>query len=240
MAKITIIKEQTWPYLKTLINFLIDSRDKEQITELNVGINYSIILHSACYVEGILEDGLKGILRQRRDVYNSIDIPDFYRRKTINILFKSIEEDIENKISRTTGIENYNAIFKLLTDKNINEFPSIKPLMEGIQVLFQFRNVLAHGREISTRLISAYWIEEPYKEFYFGGYKKAENYLLKKGLINKKFSESDSAEVYFTNVIADHFWDISKTFLKIVANSLDDDIKDTFKNIINFDRNINA
>lgn len=239
MTRIYGFGTKTWPFLETLIDFLIESRELKEIqTELNIGINYSILFNSACYVEGVLEEILKDILKKKREVFNSISKPDFYARKTMNFFYTSIEKDIETRIARATGLESYNTIFKLLTQKNISDFPSVKPLMEGINVLFQFRNVLAHGREISAQLVSTYRVDE-YTEHYSGGYKKAEDYLLKKGLIQKTIYECNEPGMYFTKDIADHFWNLSKIFLKEIidlVNSLDDidefmdDLKANFPN----------
>lgn len=229
MAKRVIIKQQTWPCIEELIEFLLTKRNNEEHSStLRVGINHSVIFYSACYLEGIIESGLKAILSQKREVFNTVDIPELYARKTVNRFFNSLESDIEERIARTTGVPNYDKIFELLTGERISKYNGVNALWEGIEVLFQFRNVLAHGREISASKMSAYWIEEPWKEFYSGGYKKAEDYLLKKGLIAQKFIDCDSEELYFTDGVADHFWGLSKEFVYQVSNGLPEDAKEAF------------
>jgi len=119
-------------------------------------------------------------------------------------------------------------LFELLTDQRISDNANVKSLWEGIQTLFQFRNVLAHGREISATMLSAYWIEEEWKELFSGGYKKAENYLLKNKLVDKRFVECDSTALYFNDNVADHFWELSKKIVHQISESLAEDVKEAF------------
>ena len=205
--------------MKEFIEFLLHRRSKAHSVALSIGINHAIVFNSACYLEGILETSLKALLRRRREIFNKIDMPDFEVRKTTNTLFRALEEDLENRISRSTGISVYEQIIELLTNKKISQNEDIKELWEGIQVLFQFRNVLAHGREVSARRISAYYIKEPWKENFSGGYKRAEDYLTKVGLLDQSFMDSDKLDLFFTDPIADHFWELASKFVERCINS---------------------
>ncbi len=196
---------------------------------LKVGINFSIILNSACYIEGVLETGLKALLCQKRNVFNKIlSHPNFYIRKTTNQFFNKLEEDLEGKISRTTGLSNYDDVFNLLIGKRPSKFPAIAPMWEGLKTLFHFRNVISHGKEVSGFLLSAYWIDEPWKESFRGGYKKAEEYFLKNNLVKKRFIESESERMFFSNRVASHFWKLAQDFVKNLSNSLSGEEKKAF------------
>lgn len=241
MAKKLIISQNTWPCIKELVVFLIQSRNSQLTTDLRMGINHAIIFYSACYIEGLMEQVLKTLLSRRREIYNKIDIPEFETRKTINNLFNTLEEDLEVRISRSTGIRAYLDLIHLLTKdtpgpKNtIKQNPKIGELLEGINVLFQFRNVLAHGREISAARLSAYWIKEPWQEIFSGGYKSAEEYLIKIGLLDSGFMDSAKSDLFFTDSIADHFWDLSHNFITRLVEALGDQDKKAVVKVLSED-----
>jgi len=241
MGIIKNIRFILWPDIEEFIKFLLVNRAKNKHnSSLNIGINYSIIFYSACYLESVLEAGLKAILLHKRLIFQKVDIPDFNKRKTINQFYIELEDDIKDRISRATGIQNYDYLFKLLTGKKISEINEIKSFWEGIQILFQFRNVLAHGREISASMTStsislvdkSSLVVESWEEFYCGGYKNAEDYLLKKGLIKKKFVEeyfgNADGVLYFSDNVADHFWELAKDFILQLSKSLPEDVKKVF------------
>ena len=242
MAIYWIINAVTWPHIELLVNYLRECRSKNEVTEsLRIGMNHCIILYSACYVEGILESGLKAVIRQKRDVFNKVEISDFYTRKTVNTLFTALETDVIRRVSRTTGMPNYDEIFKLLTGQRISDKPKVQPLWEGIQTLFQFRNVLAHSREVSTTLLQAYWIPEEWREEFSGGYKKAEDYLLKCNLVKSKFSDCKSLSTFFTDKVADHFWKLAKELVIGISDSIPEDVKSAFDAVLlnSDDENVN-
>jgi len=60
-----------------------------------------------------------------------------------------------------------------------------------------------------------------------GGYKKAEEYLLKNKIINVKFADCRN-DIYFTNKVANHFWKLSHKFIDAIIKSLDADLKKLF------------
>lgn len=226
MVKKLVLSQITWPCIKGLIGFLVQGRNNQLTTNIRIGINHAIIFYSACYVEGVMEYLLKTILSRRREVYNKIDIPDFDTRKTTNLLFNALEEDLEIRISKSTGIRNYLDLIKLISGNKIIQNPKVGELLEGINILFQFRNVLAHGREISAIRLSAYWISEPYQEIFSGGYKHAEEYLIKVNLLDSGFMDSNRVDLFFTDAIADHFWDLSRDFIKRLIDALEDKDKE--------------
>lgn len=134
------------PCTRALIDFLTATRETASAPLLRAAINHAIIFYSACFIEGVLEAGLKALLRRRREVYNRVEMPELEVRKTTNTLFNALEEDVDKRISRATGIDAYDDLFRLVTGSQLSRRDSLKPIWEGMCVLFQFRNMLAHGR----------------------------------------------------------------------------------------------
>ena len=221
MSKRVIKKEITWPCTRELNQFLSSSRATASTPILHAAINHAIVFYSACYIEGILEAALKRLLRRRREVYNRIDMPEFEVRKTTNTLFKALEMDVEQRISRATGIKAYDELFSLVTETKLSRRRELQPMWEGICTLFQFRNVLAHGREISASRLSAYWLEQPWLDEFAGGYKHAEEYLKKRKLIETGFWDTESPHLFFSDEVADHFWTLAQQFISEIRTSLD-------------------
>lgn len=216
-------KAITWPYTFSLIEFLISSRDSVSEPLLRAGINHSIIFNSACFIEGLLEATLKEMLKRRREIFHGIGKPEFSARKTTNTLFNGLVGDLEQRISRATGADAYNDLFGVITGMKLTEREPIKAKWEGIATLFQFRNVLAHGREISASQMKAYWIEQPWLDQYTGGYKRAEDYLKKHQLITERFWTTKNEHLYFSDQISDHFWSVALGFVRTVYECSDAD-----------------
>jgi len=212
---------QVWPYLEKLNQFLIESRKAVKQKDTRIGINYAIILNTACCVEGILEYILKEILYQKYTLIHDVNSKKFYQ------FYNSLEKEIHDRIAKTTGIDNYNYLFKLLIGKELKKIDIVKPYMEGINVLFEFRNVLAHGREIKFESFCIDITKNEHYDNFMGGYKKAEDYLLKKKIIKTEFADCKN-EVYFTNKVANHFWELSHKFINSIIKSLDADLKKLF------------
>lgn len=234
MAIHKFIKGAIFHYLPEVNNYLTVQRASisEESGSLRVGLNFSITLNSACYVEGALEAGLKSLLAQRRKLYYSIEKSDFYTRKTTNQIFNKLSDDLEARIGRATGPTSYDDLFEILLSERISKFDAIQPLWEGIVVLFHFRNVIAHGREIAACLSYGWWTEGAWEENFSGGYKKTEDYLLKNKLIEKRFVEELSDAIYFTDEVADHFWKIANEFIKRISESLSGEEKKAFDSAI--------
>lgn len=216
MAIKEIHKHSVFPHIEKHIEFLYSSRmnlERKQKDE-KIGINYSIILMCACLIEGKLESDLKELVQHRCNVFNDLQVKDFYKRRINGTVVNKLFDLTEDNISRTIGIANFESLFKLLSYKRTPEKYSDYANWEGITVLFNFRNVLAHGREISAKRILAWWTNDNWKDEFKGGYSASEKYLIKKKIIKKGVIENRSAEHLFTNKVSDHFYSISKSFLK--------------------------
>ncbi len=213
MAKYLVYDEPIYSYYRDIIELNINSRKTITCNRLNSAINLNIILCSACFVEGFLEDRSKLLLGYYQAIYEEFDFKEFELRKAKNVFFNNVIKFLNQRISQSTGINNYNAMFELLTDASFKNDDAISPLIEGINVLYQFRNVIAHGRQIHLYEVDAYFTDGQ-EEVYNGGYKKAETYLIKKGLISNKIKDVCSSQIYFTNEIADHFNTLAIDFTK--------------------------
>lgn len=213
MSRYEIHDEQIYEYYESIIKFNIDSRKNITDEKLTTAINLNIILNTACFLEGFFEDRGMLLLGYYREIYDLVNFEEFELRKPKNVFFNNIQRFLSKKISQTTGIENYNTIFELLTDSSFIKSPKTAPFIEGINVLFQFRNVIAHGRQVHFYEVEAYFtngIEENFN----GGYKRAETYCIKKGLLSKQVKDGGTAQLYFTNEIADHFFSLATNFIK--------------------------
>lgn len=119
--------------------------------------------------------------------------------------------------------------------KSIQEDSKIKTTIEAISVLFQLRNVIAHGREISAyeHIIDRESFQS--EEYFFGGYKRAETLLLKEGIIASGFIKSSDPTIFFTDAVADYFLEKTDAFLlgldEFVSEGLV--VEDFFEGIVN-------
>ena len=120
---------------------------------------------------------------------------------------------MKSKISQTSGIDSYDSLFEVLLGKSLKKEEAIKPLIEPIKALFQLRNVIAHGREINAYEVNAYWTNGLNEEHFEGGYKKAEDLLIKHKLLEKKYIEQQDVSLFFTNEVADYFYNIVTEFI---------------------------
>jgi hypothetical protein len=154
------------------------------------GINTSVILLSACYVEGNLEHVL---LRIAGD-----------------------DEALRRRVSTTFGLAKYNDLFDEMAGARLTSL--IKPAVwESVSVLFSFRNMLAHGRAVGYRIgfppaVGGIWEDE-----IVGSYEKIEEYLLKKSLINTRHLEEANNWHYFSDEVADHFWSAARDLVSGLA-----------------------
>lgn len=230
MIKISYYKCETTNLLESALELFVRTRNGNHNSLSNdevMGLNYNIIINSACILEGKLESILSNIIEYFQDVFMHIEIDSKHDHRIVYGFINKTISNFKTQASRTTGIKNYSVfIHNLVTDYTITE--EMKELNEGIIVLFELRNVLAHGRMITaeTRTNMPYpeYNELGVQEKFNGGYKKAEDYLLKKGIIGTKFLDSNG-EQFFQNCVADHFYEISQKYLTALISGLPNDIK---------------
>lgn len=211
-------------YYQELIEFNKKARCDPQNEKIKTALNLNIILCSACLIEGILEDRGKLLLGYYREVFNLIKKPNLELRKPMNYFYRNIEKYLGRKVSQSTGLDNYSSLFETFTGSSMKKYVHISPIYEGVNVLFQLRNVIAHGRQVHAYEVEAYYTDG-IEAYFNGGYKKAEDYLVKKGLMTNRFLDGESSELYFTDEIANHFSDIAQEFIKALDSYIIDNIE---------------
>ena len=133
------------------MDYLVEQR-KERVPDLvKSGLNFSNVLGSVCYVEGILEVLLRGLLNCRDSQCRRSKIDDRDARRAMNTYYARLEDELSHNIVRAVGATGYDEIFTLLTGQRPSQLKKVKPFWESIAVLFNFRNVLGHGRQLSVR-----------------------------------------------------------------------------------------
>lgn len=235
MAIHEIIKNTIWEYQLKHIDYLLNSRKhlSKGNRDERIGINISLIINTACYIEGRLEHEIKALLVHRNRILNSLEIKDFYKRRTTAMFIKKVTEDLDSRIERITGVDGFDSIIELLsymrTPSKLRSFKN----WEGITVLFQLRNVLAHGRQVTAQRTKAWWTNGCWEDDFCGGYRKAEDYLLKKKLINSRYIDIKSIDHIFTNKISDHFISITGQFIRYLNTIITQEKKKfSIKNIV--------
>jgi len=219
MTLIQTIRHPIWPYLEEHVIFLKSQRKRVPLKNRStrIGINISLIFMSACCIESRVERELKELIRHRRRVIGGVEVEKFYQRRILNTFMNNMEDYLDSRVERTTGIDNLGAILELLSYKRTPVKFSDYSNWEGIRVLFNFRNVLAHGRESSAKRTQAWWVEGDWKDDFTGGYKLTEDYLFKKKLIKGRFFEKGTIEHLFTNRVTDHFVIQSMIFSRYIS-----------------------
>ena len=218
MAFIVSRQASLVPYLKTHIELLLEQRRRlgQGQRRSRVGINYSLVIATACLVEGVLEASLKELVSDRHRVLNQIQEADFHKRRIKNCFAENIDDYLRRKIERTTGIDKYAPILKLLSHQR--RPPQLKNFKnwEGLKVLFNLRNALAHGREISGSKVRAFYLGDDWIDEFVGSYRVVEDYAIKKKLIKSKFLDKGTLEHILTNAVTDHCRSVAKEFLRYI------------------------
>jgi len=229
MTQYYIFSETIWPSIRPALEHVQKSRRSIAAPDIHAGMNFCIILGSACYLEGMLEAGLKALLWLRREVYNRTQSPNLEIRRSMNLWFTRMENDLESRICSAVGAAGYDEMLELLCGEPLKGLRKVAPLWEGITVLFQLRNVLGHGREVKAHQIVSV---SPIEEVFRGGYRHAENYLRKRKLIARKFTEAHSDYLFLSDPVADHFFDLVTQVPSAISESLAGKEKQAFDKAI--------
>ncbi len=191
MGIMRIIRNSTWDTIEAANNWLIRTRagDPAISAQERAGINFSILLNSSCYVEGNLEWLFIQLLEAHAERFHSIEKPHFETRRSVNRFFKRLVKEVDERICRATGPDNYCVAFQLLVGERLSDCAHDPQSWEGIRVLFYLRNVIAHGRMATAKYtMTTGTQEEPEWDAEFkGGYARVCEYLEKRGLASQKF-----------------------------------------------------
>lgn len=220
MIKQEYVYSDNLDLLEETHEFMITSRNAVT-NNIQMGLNYSIILTSVLILESKFERLLYAIVNYYDDIYvkymGHIDIAeDTLIEKNYRNFLNNFFERTKSQISKNTGISHYKNMLSTLID-NYTPTQEMKNLEEGIEVLFQLRNVLAHGRairfDVKTYMPYPTYEVENVEVDFKGGYKKAEDYLYKHGLIEKKCIETRNFHILFTNEISNYFVDLQNKYI---------------------------
>jgi hypothetical protein len=212
-------KTPIWFCIPPLIKWLTEARNRQTellAPDVHSGINFSIILNSACYIEGALESGVWALLDQRLHEEDP--------------LCAALKDDLKRRFSREfTGAEGYNELFKLVVGVAASDLPKSKPLWEGVVSLFHLRNLLAHGRAITHELDFHVAPGSRWQEKICGPTTKARKYLLKKKLIPPKPTPLDDEWFFLTDQVADHLSHLATVVIVAIGESLSGQTKKVFQ-----------
>jgi hypothetical protein len=224
--RIEMFFEEIWPCIQETNDYLCAQRATQSSEGITAGLNFSIILGAACFLEGVLESFLRAILDCRRQEFNRNEIADFETRRAVNSYYNRLEVDLSERIGRSIGASGYSETFELVFGEPLTSLRDIAPLWEGITVLFNFRNVLGHGRRVFAQRFRPRRPEDGATEDFSGSYRVVESYLLKTRLMNERFMDAHSEYIFLSNAIADHFWELAKQVPPAMLRSLPDPERD--------------
>jgi hypothetical protein len=217
---IGMLNEEIWPCIKDTLEYLSKKRTERVSDSVKAGLNFSIILGSACYLEGVFEALLRAILTCRRVEFNRVHAKELDSERAVNLYFNRLEEDTSERISKSTGAAAYDEMFELLFGEPMSSLIKVEPLWEGVTILFNFRNVLGHGRRVFARKFEGLSIPGGFREDFRGSYRAVESYLLKKRLTNKRFIDAHLDYGFLSDAIADHFSCLAKQIPSAISASL--------------------
>ena len=214
------LKNPIWFCIPRVVKWLVEARDRDAHSlndEVRAGINFSIILNSACFLEGALESGLIAVLESHRNG----DDP----------LSSRLSDEVKERVSWTTGYKKYDELFELVVGVAAHDLTEARVLWDGVKSLFTLRNVLAHGRAVSHKLVFPSGKNARWREELTGNYKSVHGYLLQKQLIPKQIVPLDGDWFFLADSIADHFWNLATSFIVAVGNSLSETESKVFKEV---------
>lgn len=200
-----------WDSLPAATRWQIDQRNKLQPGKfknhfkLNQGINYSIILNSACIIEGILDFLSRSLIIQKSS----------FNKSNLTELDQIIINTFLDGISNTTWSK-YNSLIKLINKSSLKEYLDKidQNLYTQVEHLFKYRNILAHGQSLTMKLIFSETDKLEVDDVQFEKvFEEMIIYLRKYNLSEQKFPKGAFfTSIFFTNEIADHFFMVAETF----------------------------
>ena len=201
---------------------------------VRLGLNYNIIIDTALILEAESEDLLHNVINQYERLYIKYYQPDLSEADkamadNAKKLFSSAFPRLKDYSSKRTGMKHYIDTFKMLIPES--DLTPLKTYDEAIQVLYQFRNVIAHGRAIRFEERTYYtypdYENESKKEIDFmGGYRKTQEYLIKKGLLAKPVTETHDFKSLFSDKICDHLINVESDFFETWKKCVPFDLAD--------------
>lgn len=191
------------------------------VQQLISGLNYSIILNTACIIEGHL------------DLLVKIGLKILFEKKEINMIEqeKTIIARFLNE-SNKASFGKYNVLVEVIVGKKITELVDCNRLWMDIKALFGYRNLLAHGNSFGMN-IEYETNDSPLVKFekspedliIYMKKREADINRERKGMNKSEIellpNEINEGELYLnrvlTNESADFFYDRAKVFILQLA-----------------------
>lgn len=178
-------------------------------------INMHIVIASACYVEGYLENLCRDLLAEYAASRNrlEVDYPDEETRIRLIRFYQRLEDDLDARVRKATGIEHYIPLMEILMGEKLSKDEGIKGYYEGIIILFTLRNMFAHGRLFEKKVLirAPKMPDQDARTNFLPGYGKAIDFLAKQKLIKNEKAEIKLKDIA-SNVVADYFLDLAEKF----------------------------
>lgn len=169
------------------IQYAVESDQHKQ------GVYYFAILASACYLESVLEEfsNLWCTSKASQD------------QGFLGRLMVAISKDV----SRATGLDAWKKWLRILYD--IDPSKVVGDDWKALDILFQLRNQLAHGR---TTKFTHFWNAENGR--FLGmtlegsSYQAPFNHLIDKGIMRVKEGDVPNSDLLLTRAVAQYFWEV--------------------------------
>lgn len=213
----------TWLYYPSLIKWKITNRDlldKEEKKHLISTINASLITDLSTFWEGIVFEMQTEIFFDR-----------FEHQK--NKFNNSLTDYFDKKLSKATWI-NYIEYFDLLLGEKLSS-KTENENWKAINMLFSYRNMLVHGKEIEIHYYEENGIiksESPY------GHKNIFEFLKSKNFLDLSYSPNLNSVDMLNSKVVDFFYDNVITFIENLFNLFPEseigELKVNFKECLNY------
>jgi hypothetical protein len=198
-----LLAMNVWIYYPATIHWIREERNKSlalqtfPLTANYKGMNATIILLSACCIEGFLSECLKSFA-------NPFKPPT------------SLENRLERDYLETVNyamLGDLPDLFRMPLGKPLKDLLNNEPLYKSFEMLSSLRNLLAHAKSVTYKNFDFYAMEVPVTDYKYeltGKQKALEDYLVKLKLIKRN-------ELMLTHNVADHFGAFVKTFIEAVV-----------------------
>src|SRR3990172_4784565 len=111
--------EAVWPCIGTTVDYLVKKRSEPISQAVKSGLNFSILLGSACYLEGVFETLLRALLRCRQNDIQRIKIEAPESRRAIYGFYERLEDDLSDRVGHSVGAAAYAEMFRLLAGQSL-------------------------------------------------------------------------------------------------------------------------
>lgn len=174
--------------------------------EARAGLNYLLIVASACYLESILEHILSELIAHLPNPTHPTD--------------KAMRRALLERVRSASVREKAGDLFAIVTGQPMSKLSKIAPNWAGIDVLFGLRNMLAHGNPIKVIVnfpgeMESLWLVE-----YKGVCKKVHDYLLAENILTSPVDPLANEWFFLIDGAADHFWDLAYRAVVDIGESL--------------------